>query len=545
MFYFFETMSFVNIILNILVFLLIAVVLRKQIYFLYIWQWKEYRVDKFLDLVKSGKFSRVFLDFFTICRLLGLFILFLGAIFHPIFSYFDYLFIILICVLELGYFAKQIFARKVLVPKYTYKLFSLGVISVLLNLILLIGLVSFIAKFYKYDFQILIIFLILTIAQPLITFASILIITPFDIYLKCLLLKKAREYRLSLDKLKVVGISGSYGKSSTKEILYSLLEREMKVEKTFKNHNSTLAVARKILSLDNSVDMFISEIGAYREGDGIDQCKFSLPNISIITGLNNQHFALFGGKNEIIRAESESLQFLKKGNFAIINWDSLWCREIKIPVGIKLIKYGFSEGTDFKASIVNMDLAGTSFNIIWNNNTYFFKTNLTSQGSIQNILAGIATSVCLGLNIEDLSKKVEKLNLPDATLNISKKEFGFIIDDTYNANLDGVLNALNLLNLYKGKKVLFLDDLAELGDEAKITHEQIANKIVEVNLDLVVLTGSNFLDVVQTHLRINRFPEEKVLVSSSDSASIYELLTKLKSQKVAILYEGYLSRNFL
>ncbi len=529
----------------------VLVLIKKLIYFLYIWQWKEYRLDKFLDLVSSPKFPRVFLDWFTTFRILALFALILDYVFSRLYSPFVYLFIILTSLIEIAIFTRQIIQKRALLPKFSFKILGLSVTAIVANLVLY----SFLDKIFSCPncsfliSTIPISLLMLSLIQPLIIGFSILLLWPLDTFLKYRITLKAKHHRLTLLNLKVVGISGSYGKSSTKEILASLLATKFNVEKTFKNHNSTLAVARKILSLDSKTDIFISEIGAYKQGDGIDQCKFSFPNTSIITGLNNQHYSLFGGKEQIISAESESLQFLKPENLAIINWDSPWCQEIVVPKDVKLIKYGFSEDADIRAEIISSDLEGTEFNVFWEGQMYNFRTNLIGKGSIQNILASMACCTAYGFKLENLSKSLLNLPSSEGTLNVEVTEYGYKINDSYNANLDGVLNAIELLKNFDGKKIIFLDDIAELGIQSVNTHQLVAKSLGEANIDFIVLVGPNYSKMVQNELLKLGLEKEKIIVSALPNKEIkrkLELFKNLKGKKnLVILYQGYGSRKFI
>lgn len=544
----------------------VLILIKKHVYFLYIWQWKEYRLDKFLDLVRSPKFSAIFLDWFTICRIFALLILLSHNIIivsNANYLLIIYLFIIGISALELVIFARQIIQKRALFPKFSFKLLGVACLAFTFNLIGAVSLSIFFYQFYNPNLVLAlsISLFIIILLQPAITGISILSLLPLDYLLKNRIFKKAKVYRQSLKNLKVVGISGSYGKSSTKEILSFLLSSKFKTEKTFQNHNSTLAVARKILSLNQGIDIFISEIGAYHQGDGIEQCQFSLPNTAIITGLNNQHFALFGGKDQIITAESESLQFLKAGDFAIINYDSSWCKEINIPEGIKLIKYGFSPEADLQAKIIKMDVSGTVFQVFWENQAFTFETNLTTSGNIQNILAALACCLAYGFNLQEMTDLMANLPLPSGTLNIIEKKYGYQVDDSHNTNLDGVLNSLNLVQNFNGKKIVFLDDIAELGNQSVESHVAIAESLNKINLDLLILVGQNYSQIIADKLLELGFGTNKIIYGSLGGKLIQARVDGVagpdwvaeeagdeigaEQKKTVILYQGFGTGKFI
>lgn len=531
---------------------LTLVLIRKNIYFLFLWQKKEYRFDKFLDLVRSPKFSAVFLDWFTIFRLLC----FLLLIYWFQFSTLTINLILIASMLEVSLFTYQVLRKRALLPKFTVKLSLIVALTIALNSLIASALITpnlTAGSYVNYGgWNIMVFVIAITLIQsilltPLIIGLVIFILTPVDLILKSRIAYTAKLKRINNPDLKVIGISGSYGKSSTKEILFQLLSTSFKVERTFKNHNSTLAVARRIINLGSDIQFFLSEIGAYRKGDGYDQCKFSLPNTSIITGLNNQHYALFGGKKQIIEGESESLEFLKKGDTAIINWDSKWCHEIIVPKGIKVIKYGFSKDANLRAEIIKTSLSGTTFKVFWQDQVFQLKTNLASMGNIQNILASLACCLVhnLDINAKEISKTLLNLTTPEGTLQIQAMDNGYLIDDSYNANLDGVLNALELLKNSKEDKVLVLDDIIELGQESVASHLKIAESIKLVDPNLVVLVGKDYSKIIQEYLIDHGFLAENIILSDAKNLKpIHQAIKNIKSKQTIFLFEGFNSRKY-
>jgi UDP-N-acetylmuramoyl-tripeptide--D-alanyl-D-alanine ligase len=458
--------------------------------------------------------------------------------------------------LEVLLFTYQVIRKRALLPKFTVKLSLIVALTIALNSLIASALITpnlTAGSYVNYGgWNIMVFVIAITLIQsilltPVIIGLVIFILTPIDLILKSRIAYTAKLKRLNNPDLKVIGISGSYGKSSTKEILFQLLSTNYKVERTFKNHNSTLAVARRIINLSTDIQFFLSEIGAYRKGDGYDQCKFSLPNTSIITGLNNQHYALFGGKKQIIEGESESLEFLKKGDTAIINWDSKWCHEIVVPKGIKVLKYGFSKDANLRAEIVKTSLSGTVFKVFWQDQVFNLKTNLASTGNIQNILASLACCLVhnLDLNSKEISKTLLNLTTPEGTLQIQPIEKGYIIDDSYNANLDGVLNALELLKNCKEDKVLVLDDIIELGQESVVSHLKIAESINLINPSLVILVGKDYSKLIQEYLIENGFPAVNIIQADPKNINpIHKAIKSIKSKQTIFLFEGFNSRKY-
>lgn len=509
---------------------------------IYTWQRKEYLFYRMKDFLQTREGSHFLWD--SSYWIKTIFLVSVGFIYF-IYSLEDlnnYIFWILFVFLILDTFELliSIKLKQFRYPKFTKKALVLMFLTFVL-IAIPIALFALLSNFSISLEDILVLLSsvwLISVASLLFTALAVLIFLPIDTNTKKKIYEKARNYRQKLKNLNTIAISGSYGKTTTKEYLYHLLSLKYKVEKTEKNQNADLAVARKILSLDPETEIFLCEIGTYRVGLGSQICKMALPNSAIITGLDEQHYNLFGSRENIIKAESESLGFLSDSDKAYINWSSEMCRDIKIPQQIDLQKY----------SLLNEDIV-TDIKYSYPSSTFCYKgkkleANVFTKGSLENLIAAITIAVDLGVDLEDIGKSIKKLPNPDRTLKVEKKSYGLLINDSRNINPTGVKNALESLEIFdKYKKVVILDEIPELGKESTAIHEQIARSIYDANPDLVILQGKSFLDITYNKLINLGFSKKKIHKEEHHNTKI--LNNKLKKfvslNKTIILAEGFRS----
>jgi len=551
---------------------------------MYLWQKKEYRGDKMWDYFSLNESKNIVFDKWTRLRILYISVFLALSILANFywenwltnFFYFIssiYLFLTFIEVLEFA--AKILTQKNILKPGISAKMLLHSGLTITSTVVLVV-------TFLTNNFSLNIFLVTLTILLiPIIIGYWLLVMFPFDYSFKNKLFLRAKNHRLLLKKLKVIAVSGAYGKTSTKEILEQILALKYSVEKTLKNQNSNVSCARKTLKLDEKTNIFICELGSYKIGDGNEIADFIQPNCSIITGLNFQHYSLFGSKENIIAAESESLKFLPKKSPVAINWSSQMCREIKVPEGLELIKYGIIRNdlpkkvlelnqkstkiskkskitNEFDIYATNIKLTSkltTEFDLIYDGKSEKLETNLLSFGNIENLVGAIALAMNLKVPLTKIKAKILDLKPAHGALEISKQDKFYQIDDSYNANFDGIKNAIELLSEIKKNKdlnipksVVFIDDILELGQKSVEIHQQLGKIIAYKKIDIVVLLGRNFSKNIYQTLSQEGFDINKVWFW--DSRNTNEIKQNLntfldKYPDSVVLYEGYQSRKFI
>jgi UDP-N-acetylmuramoyl-tripeptide--D-alanyl-D-alanine ligase len=530
---------------------------------MYLWQLKEYRGDKMWDYLGLSESQKIVFDKWTVIRFVYIiifliFILISNFYWDPILADLYYsltsIFILLWTLESFELFIKLILRKKLLFPKISSK-------AALHSLLTITSISSLLYTFSSINISLnIFLFILVILLIPLIIGYWLLVLFPVDSSFKNKLFQNAKKHRLGLKDLKVIAVSGAYGKTTTKDILDQLLGLQKKVIKTLKNQNSNVSCARKTLSLSQDQDVFICELGSYKLGDGNEICDFIRPNAAIITGLNYQHYSLFGSEKNIVTAESESLKFLNDDDPVAINWSSQLCRKIKIPKNLKVIRYGVlnskKETQEFDIYAHSIKFDGQSVEFILNcyDKEVELKTNLLSLGNIENIVGAIALSLEFGVNIKKIKTELTKLVPPHGALHVTNQDWGGIIDDSYNANYDGVRNALQLLGDIKRVKqnkpvtIALVDDILELGEKSEQIHRKVGEDLSQNNIDYTIMLGRNFSKYIYSSLIQEEYDTSKIWFwNEKNTTEIKNQIKKIKAEneEVIILFEGYQSRKFI
>ncbi|MBU3918328.1 UDP-N-acetylmuramoyl-tripeptide--D-alanyl-D-alanine ligase [Patescibacteria group bacterium] len=471
---------------------------RRGLFFAYFFQLKEYRIDRFLEEAKRKKeiiFSKYF--FLGIAMLLISLLFFSNEKISRWIATFVYLFL---CLYSLYFLSK----KKWQFPKFTKKM------------ILWLGLIFVSQIVLFFVFQSIFFVLILEILFPLFIYLSLKIVQFFVFFTKKKIIQKAKIKRKEFKNLKVIGITGSYGKTSIKEILYELLKSKYKVVKTQKHTNTEIGVAKTVLNLEDA-DIFICEMGAYKRGEIKSICDIVKPEIGILTGINEQHLALFGNQENIIKGKYELIESLPENGLAIFNGENKYCIELFEKTNKKKLKYNFAKD-------IEVDKYGSKFVI----DGVKFEIKLLGKHNVLNILGAIKIALELGISLEESSKICNGLGQELGGMVLKQGIDGLnIIDSSYSSNPDGVISALEYLNLWEGKKAIIIPGLIELGSASAEVHKRIEEKILKV-CDVAITTAKGVFEKID-------------FVSSPEE--IIKRLRQFSEQDDVVLLEGRIPRS--
>lgn len=341
---------------------------------------------------------------------------------------------------------------------------------------------------------------------PIVITLVVLFINPFFNFQKRKIIKRASEKMEQLKKIKVIGITGSYGKTSTKEFLYTILSEKYKVVKTEGNNNTNIGVAYTILNkVNDEYDYFICEMGAYKIGEIKEICGIANPEIGILTGINEQHIELFGSIENTRTAKFELIEFLPDDGFAIINKK---IKNYKPETKVQSIKYFSKE--------LATDIEYKKDHIEFRYKNQLFKTNILGQHYIENIISAIMVAEHLEMNLSEIARAVEKIKPTEYIMRkLNGPNGSVLIDDSYSANPDGVMAALDYLEeAYEDyRKIIVFSGIIELGDKSKRVHQKLFNRIDTVCDEAYILND----DLKNTILIfLERGIEEEEMVEESN-----------------------------
>ncbi len=305
----------------------------------------------------------------------------------------------------------------------------------------------------------------LVILAPIVCSLWVLFLQIPTIILRSRILRKAMKKRNQFKNLLVIGITGSYGKTSTKEFLYEILFSKWggKVLKTREHQNSEVGISQCILNnLNETHKIFIVEMGAYNRGGIKLLCNIAKPKWGILTGINEQHMSTFGSQENIIKGKYELIESLPEDGIAFFNGKNKYCVEL-------------CNKTNRVKKIYGQEAA-------------FFGE--------ENVLGAIAVARELGMTDDEIKSAVDKIGNKMPGVKTRQGIDGLkIIDATYSANPDGVIANLEYLNSFFGKKILVMPCLIELGKASKEVHRRIGKKIAE-DCDLAIITtGDRFKEI--------------------------------------------------
>ncbi|MFC1663937.1 Mur ligase family protein [Patescibacteria group bacterium] len=472
------------------------------LFYLYLWQLKEYHLGRFLAHFQTEKGKKLILN------KLSVFKIFLVLMFFVSFSLFFFL-LLALYLLEAVWFFKNLFHRKLKKPVLTLKTSFLIVGALILQIIFLFLLFKIVKEVKWFVFYLL----ILDVFLPLIVSVFVLLLEPLTVFLRNRILRKAAQKRESLKNLTVIGITGSYGKTSTKEFLAVILEKKYNVLKTKEHQNSEIGISQCILNdLTKDHEIFIVEMGAYNKGGIKLLCDIAKPKIGILTGINEQHLAIFGSQENIIKTKYELIEALPENGIAFFNGKNKYCLDLYQKELIKIKKILYGKEAKFPGE--------------------------------ENILVAVAVARELRMNEDEISKAVKEIKNVFPGIEIKKGKNGAnIIDATFSANPDGVIAHLEYLKNWQGKKIMVMPCLIELGKASKKVHQRIGRKIGEV-CDLAIITEKECYDDIKK-AAVEYGMKEKAVLFLQKPNDIFEKIKYFNGKEDVILLESRISKELI
>lgn len=304
------------------------------------------------------------------------------------------------------------------------------------------------------------------------------------------LLDIAKLYRDSFD-IKVVGITGSVGKTSTKEMIASVAAQKYNVHKTLGNFNNEWGLPITIFEMREEHQVAVLEMGVNHFGEMRRLSSVASPDICVITNIGVAHLEFFKTREGILQEKSQMLQDMKDGGTIILNGDDDLLSKMGPVKGIEPVFFGTDPDCQFYADeIQSMGLAGTSCTIhLPDDSEFSCVIPLPGAHMISNALAGAAVGYSLGLTPDEIRAGIEGLPSMPGRNNILKTGKLIILDDCYNANPISMKAALDVLSLAIGRKVAILGDMGELGNNETALHQEIGEYAASKGIDVVCGIG--------------------------------------------------------
>lgn len=379
------------------------------------------------------------------------------------------------------------------------------------------------------------IFFLLLIISPIFLIISQILISPLEYYQKQKIITSAKEKLEKIPNLKVVAITGSFGKTSTKDILYTLLFKKYYVVKTPKSFNTPQGIAQTVLEMvkENS-DIFICEMGAYKIGEIKNICDFIKPSIGIITAIASQHLEKFGSIDDIAKAKFELPQSLYKNGIAILNSTYEQIKKNATSLNAKVIFYN-SKSDPYYATNIETGLEGTTFILHTPKGGTNIKIPLIGEHHVQNFLAATAAAMQLGLTLSEIKERAKLLLPTPHRLEIEKQGSITLIDNTYNTNPKSSRSSLKLLSEYPAtQRIIITPGLVELGKKAPEENQEFAKEASKIVNEFIIVGQNAKADLLNG---LSGFPKDKVHLVSSTQEGI-TVLSQISKPGAVILLEN-------
>lgn len=381
-----------------------------------------------------------------------------------------------------------------------------------------------------------------TMMLPFLVMVAGFINSPIEKSINNKFIKEAKNIISGMPRLTVIGITGSYGKTSTKYFLNKILSVKYNVLMTPGNYNTTLGVVRTIREKLNAThEIFLCEMGARHVNDIKEICDLVNPKYGIISSIGPQHLETFFSIENVIKTKFELADAICEDGAVFLNYNNEYIRNNKTDKNI--VTYGFSD-EEYVAYDIKVNAKGSTFSVkSKNGECETFRTKLIGRHNVENILGAIAVGNKLGISFDDMVYAIKTLEPVPHRLELVKGNNAMLIDDAYNSNPVGAKAALDTLNCFEGVKILITPGMIELGNRQYECNKEFGKQATEV-CDYIVLVGKDQTKAIKDGIEENGFDEKNLFVADSFNEGI-KWISELKCDREKfVLIENDLPDNY-
>lgn len=457
----------------------------------------------------------------------------------------------LVCIVEGVLMLRKKFKKPLVFTRRVWRIYSVcAVISIatVLTLALTVGRDGSNAFLYYSGGQVTLgALLMLCIFSWAIAILAVWLLKPVEASINARFRNEAIDILRSMPDLKIIGITGSYGKTSTKHYLQRILSERYDVLITPGSYNTPMGVIRTIREMMKPYNqVFICEMGAKQTGDIKEICDIVHPQIGIVTAVGPMHLESFKSTENVRNTKFELIDSLPPDGFAVINNDFDMCAS-RVVTNVAAAHYGVSntEDCDYKVTDVTYTPEGTRFSIEGTDGLHLeLRTHLYGECNISNLLAAVIVALRLGLTEEEIRRAVESIEQVEHRLNVKKTPGGVtIIDDAFNSNPHGSRMAVDVLSQFKtGRRIIVTPGMIELGSEQERLNRELGIHIGR-NTDVAVIVGVYNRNALVDGILSTDFNKENLQIVDTFADSQVFLSQFLKSGDT-VLYENDLPDSF-
>jgi UDP-N-acetylmuramoyl-tripeptide--D-alanyl-D-alanine ligase len=295
----------------------------------------------------------------------------------------------------------------------------------------------------------------------------------------------------------VIAITGSNGKTTTKELITAVLSKKKRVHSTTGNFNNHIGVPLTLLSSPQDIGYMVVEMGANHKGEIAGLCQIAMPTHGIITNIGRAHIEGFGSFEEVKAAKSELYQWLSgSGGTAIYNDNNRMLKELVSKTVQNYVPYSRPAGSRLNVEIAETDSMFLAVKVSYEKHDYVFNTNLFGSYNIDNVTAAIATGLCFGVTVSEIADAISTYKPVNNRSQVVNTGRNVLICDSYNANPSSMEMAVSsFASLKADRKMVILGDMLELGSESQPGHAAVIDQLKNLGDVEIVLIGPRFREV--------------------------------------------------
>ncbi len=397
------------------------------------------------------------------------------------------------------------------------------------------------AAFCRYSYLVSI---LLSFCTPILLILSAVINKPIEKLSARYYINDAKKILKAHKGLKVIGITGSYGKTGTKFILNRILSESFNVLATPESFNTPMGIVRTVREkMTAPTEIFIAEMGAKQKGDIKEICKIANPDIALITSVGPQHLDTFGSIENVLKTKLELADWVrKKGGKSYFNSDNEYLSVKKEEYGA--VAFGSGENAEVRAENISYGPSGLDFEIVKGEKRIKLHTSLLGRHNAMNITAAVAVALDLGQKAEDIAFAVSTLRPVEHRLQMRPYVNGSVlIDDAYNSNPAGCIEAVNVLASFEGmRKIIVTPGLVELGEMEYECNKNLGIAAAEKSDEIILVGKKRSIPLMDGIKEVDFKGKVTVVEKFSDAAA---LLAKTIDNNSVVLFENDLPDNYL
>lgn len=372
-------------------------------------------------------------------------------------------------------------------------------------------------------------------------------------------LYKIAKYKRSLYDIPVIAITGSVGKTSTKDIIANVVSQKYNTLKTEGNNNNNIGLPLTILKLRDH-EALVIEMGMNHFGEISLLTDIARPTISVITNIGTSHIGNLGSRENILKAKLEILEGMENKVLVINNDNDLlnsW-NNLKQKEDIKTYTYGIENNSDIMAEDINIKDDGSSFTCIYGKEKLNINVPVSGKHFVYNAMCAVLIGKILKIDDRNIQKGIKEFELTKRRMDVIKLQNGItIINDAYNASYESMKASIEYLSKIKGKrKIAVLGDMFELGEYSEKLHKQVGEEIIKNNVDVLICCGNNSKYIINTVLQLgmdksnvyymNNIKEttkkleeilnegDSILVKASNAMRFFDIVEQIQKNKLEI-----------